>query len=86
MAPVEVIARLMAQMDRTIGDSDSTQPAILVLDDFHRASSVEIDALLSELLDTAPAGLVLILISRQAEATPLNRLYVTGEVLESRPR
>jgi LuxR family maltose regulon positive regulatory protein len=55
---------------------------VLVLDDYQRASSPAVDALLSLLMAHMPAALHLVLASREVPAIALARLRAQGELLE----
>jgi len=55
---------------------------VLVLDDYQFASSPEVDALLSFLIDHMPAPLHLVVASREAPAIALARLRAQGQLLE----
>jgi LuxR family transcriptional regulator, maltose regulon positive regulatory protein len=55
---------------------------VLVLDDYHLASSPEVDAVLAFFLDNMPAQLHLVIASREVPAITLARLRAQGQLLE----
>jgi LuxR family maltose regulon positive regulatory protein len=55
---------------------------VLVLDDYHLASSPDVDAALAFLLDNLPSTLHLVVASRQIPAIALARLRAQGQVLD----
>ena len=55
---------------------------VLVLDDYQLASSPEVDAVLTFLLDNMPAALHLVVASREVPAIALARLRAQGQLLE----
>jgi LuxR family transcriptional regulator, maltose regulon positive regulatory protein len=55
---------------------------VLVLDDYQLASSPEVDAVLTFLLDSMPASLHLVVASREVPAIALARLRAQGQLLE----
>jgi LuxR family transcriptional regulator, maltose regulon positive regulatory protein len=55
---------------------------ILVLDDYHLASSLEVDAALAFLLDNVPAQLHVVVASREAPTMALARWRAQGQLLE----
>jgi LuxR family maltose regulon positive regulatory protein len=61
---------------------DAQQPRLLVLDDYHLAQSRVIDNCLQYLLNHLPAGLLLLVCSRQKPNWHLARLRLGREVLE----
>lgn len=62
--------------------SEAPAPFMLVVDDYHRAQSPEIDALLGMLLRSFGATPSLVLISRTRPHLPLDVLNVYGEMVE----
>lgn len=73
---VHLINRLMKHRGRLI----------LVLDDYHLASSVEVDALLSFLIANRPPQVHLVVVSREAPAVGLARGRALGQVLDLGPQ
>lgn len=57
-------------------------PVVLILDDFHRAESREVDALLGGLLSFLPANLSLVVSGRDRPRLPLAGLKAMGQVRE----
>jgi LuxR family maltose regulon positive regulatory protein len=55
---------------------------VLVLDDYHLASSPAVDAVLALLLDNMPAPLHLVVASREVPAIALGRLRAQGQLLD----
>jgi LuxR family maltose regulon positive regulatory protein len=55
-------------------------PVVLVLDDYHRATSLASDASLAFLIEHAPAALHLVVAARADPALPLARLRVQGRI------
>lgn len=64
-----------------LGERDDA-PLLLVLDDYHRADSAEVNDLVNLALERAPAWLHFLLITRDVPALPLARLMVNGLLLE----
>ena len=79
VAPVVdvVLPRLVNELD---GQSEIT----LILDDFHRLSSVPARASVGWFIDHAPAGFQLVVASRTEPALPVAALRAHGELLELR--
>jgi LuxR family transcriptional regulator, maltose regulon positive regulatory protein len=61
---------------------DLEQDVLLVLDDFHAATSATASAFIGGLLGTAPRRLHLILCSRSKPSLPMSRLRIMGDVEE----
>ena len=57
-------------------------PSVLVLDDYHRVTSPDIDEGLSHFLDLLPRTISLVISSRSEPALPLARLRARGELTE----
>jgi LuxR family transcriptional regulator, maltose regulon positive regulatory protein len=77
--PVESILTVLLNELATI-----PSPYILVLDDYHAASSREVDEAVCFLLDHLPARMHLVLISRESPAVSLPRLRARDQLTELR--
>lgn len=75
-APAAVLSHLINRLARRRGR------LVLVLDDYHLASSPAVDALLALLLEQMPAQLHLVLASREMPAIALARWRAQGQLLE----
>jgi len=61
---------------------DASQPVRIVLDDLHRATSPDIVAFLSGLLEVPPGALRLLITTRVEPPLPLSRMRIRGTVRE----
>ena len=72
-------------MQRFIGDVSSVSTRFfLVLDDYHRLDSAEIDGALATMLDYMPSQMTLVLTSRSDPGFPTSRLRARRELVEIR--
>ena len=78
-APQTVLIHLINRLARRRGK------LVLVLDDYHLASSPAVDAVLVLLLDHLPEQLHLVIASRQVPSIALARLRAQGELLDIGP-
>lgn len=78
LSPSEVLVALVNDL------AAEGEPLVVVLDDLHRASSPEVDAILRELVEHRPAELALVLTGRSDPPLPLARLRLEGALVELR--
>ena len=71
-------------LPRLVNELDSLGEITLILDDFHRLSSVPARASVRWFIDHAPPGFQLVLASRTEPALPVAALRAHGELLEIR--
>ena len=71
-------------LPRLVNELDGQGEITLILDDFHRLSSVPARASVRWFIDHAPPGLQLVLASRTEPALPVAALRAHGELLELR--
>ena len=71
-------------LPRLVNELDGQGEITLILDDFHRLSSVPARASIRWFIDHAPPGFQLVLASRTEPALPVAALRAHGELLELR--
>ncbi len=76
-------SRLVSSILRQIQSSKENQ--ILILDDYHRASSPEVDAIVQQMIREMPKNLTLCINSRFAPDLDLPMLVASGEAVEIGP-
>lgn len=69
-------------LDEISGDLNPDSPLLLVLDDYHLAQNEVLDRNVQHLLNHLPAGLLLLVTSRQRPNWHLARWRLSGQILE----
>ena len=72
-------------LPRLVNELDGQGEIILILDDFHRLSSVAARASVGWFIDHAPPGFQLVVASRTEPSLPVAALRAHGELLELQP-
>lgn len=82
IANVEILEEITAAIGRALSEND--RDLVLVIDDYHRILSAEVDKTLDAFLDQAPSQLRVIILTRAEPALSLSRRRVNRSVNEIR--